>query len=196
MFDEMFAAQRVLGILRGFTPAETVARAERAWDLGLTAVEVTVEVPEQVPSLAAAVAAARERGLSVGAGTVYTDEQVRAAADAGAAFTVAPGYDPQIAAYSRDLGLPHLPGVASPSEIQSAVRGGHGWLKVFPASVLGPAWLRAVRGPFPRLRLVATGGIDAQNAAEFLDAGADAVAVGSALSDPEQLDRLAKLLGR
>lgn len=195
-FDEMFAAQRVLGILRGFTPADTLARAERAWDLGFTALEVPVEVPEQVPSLAAAVAAARERGLSVGAGTVYTNEQVRAAADAGAAFTVAPGYDQRIAEYSHSLRMPHLPGVASPSEIQSAVRGGHRWLKVFPASVLGPSWLRAVRGPFPGLGLVATGGIDARNAAEFLNAGADAVAVGSALSDPGQLDRLAELLGR
>src|ERR671924_174168 len=97
-FEAMFAAGPVLGILRGLPPAETVAGAERAWDLGFTALEVPVEVPEQVPSLAAAVAAARERGLSVGAGTVYTNEQVRAAADAGAAFTVAPGYDAQVAA--------------------------------------------------------------------------------------------------
>lgn len=192
-FTQMFAASPVLGILRGFTPAETVARAERAWELGLTALEVPVEAPGQVASLAAAVAAARERGRSVGAGTVCTREQVRAAKEAGAAFTVAPGHDPGVAAYSRELGLPHLPGVATPGEIQAAVRDGHEWLKVFPASVLGPAWLRAMRGPFPRVRLVATGGVDARNAREFLDAGADAVAVGSALADPEQMALLSSL---
>lgn len=192
-FTAMFAAGPVLGILRGFDPAETVARAVRAWDLGLTALEVPLETPEQAASLAAAVAAARERGLSVGAGTVCTNEQVRAAKDAGAAFTVAPGHDPQVAAYSRELGLPHLPGVATAGEIQAAVRGGHRWLKVFPASVLGPSWLRAMRGPFPQVRLVATGGIDARNAREFLDAGAGAVGVGSALTDPEQMALLSAL---
>ena len=193
-FTALFADHPVLGILRGFTPAETVVRAGRAWDLGLTALEVPLEVPEQVGSLAAAVAAARDRGLTVGAGTVRTNAQVRAALDAGAAFTVAPGYDGGVAAYSRELGLPHLPGVATPTEIQAALRGGHGWLKVFPASVLGPSWLRAMRGPFPDVGLVATGGVDARNAGEFLDAGADAVAVGSALADPEQVTRLAGLL--
>lgn len=192
-FTEMFATRPVLGILRGFGPEETVARAERAWGLGLTALEVPVETPGQVASLAAAVAAARERGLSVGAGTVCTHEQVRAARRAGAAFTVAPGHDPRVAAYSRELGLPHLPGVATASEIQAALDGGHRWLKVFPASALGPSWLRAMRGPFPGARLVATGGVDARNAREFLDAGADAVAVGSALADPEQLALLAAL---
>lgn len=192
-FTAMFATRPVLGILRGFGPEETVARAERAWDLGLTALEVPLEVPEQAASLAAAVAAARERGLSVGAGTVRTHEQVRAAKRAGAAFTVAPGHDPRVAAYSRELGLPHLPGVATPSEIQAALLGGHQWLKVFPASALGPSWLRAMRGPFPGVRLVATGGVDARNAREFLDAGADAVAVGSALADPEQMALLSAL---
>src|SRR3954469_21640985 len=101
-FARMFAGRPVLGILRGFAPDETVVRAERAWDLGLTALEVPVEVPDQVASLAAAVAAAREGGLSVGAATVCTIEQVRAARDAGAAFTVAPGHDAKVAAYSRD----------------------------------------------------------------------------------------------
>lgn len=195
-FGDLFAGQPLLGILRGCTPRETVARAERAWDLGITTVEVTVEVPEQVASLRAAVTAAHERGLRVGAGTVWTPEQVDAVRDAGAAFTVAPGFDPLVAARSRHAGMPHLPGVATPSEVQAALRAGHTWLKTFPAAALGAGFLRLLRGPFPHVRLVATGGIDAGNAAEFLDAGADVVAVGSALSDPTQLDRLAELMER
>jgi 2-dehydro-3-deoxyphosphogluconate aldolase / (4S)-4-hydroxy-2-oxoglutarate aldolase len=193
-FDTLFAGQRALAILRGFTPAETVARAEQAWRLGITALEVPVEVPEQLPSLAAAVAAGREHGHLVGAGTVYTAEQVAAVREAGAAFTVAPGYDADIAARCRAAGMPHLPGVATPSEIQAALRGGHRWVKVFPASALGTDFIRALRGPFPRLNIVATGGIDAGNAADFLRAGADVVALGSALADPGQLDRVAALL--
>jgi Entner-Doudoroff aldolase len=193
-FDALFAGQSILGILRGFTPSETVARAERAWDLGITAVEVTVEVPEQLPSLAAAVAAGRERGHLVGAGTVHTAEQVASVRDAGAAFTVAPGFDPAVAAGSLAAGLPHLPGVATPTEVQAALRSGHRWLKVFPAASLGPGFISALRGPFPKLNIVATGGMDASNAADFLRAGADVVALGSALADPTQLDRVQALL--
>lgn len=193
-FDTLFAGQPLLAILRGFSPERTVELAERAWSLGITAVEVPVEVPEQVPALAAAVAAATASGHTVGAGTVYTLEQVDEVLAAGATFTVAPGYDPAVAAYSRDVGLPHLPGVATPSEVQAALAGGHRWLKLFPASALGTGFLRALRGPFPKLRIVATGGIDTHNARDFLAAGADVVAMGSALTDPSRLDEVAALL--
>jgi 2-dehydro-3-deoxyphosphogluconate aldolase/(4S)-4-hydroxy-2-oxoglutarate aldolase len=91
--------------------------------------------------------------------------------------------------------MPHLPGVATASEIQRALAAGFVWLKAFPATALGPAWFRAMRGPFPTVRLVATGGIDAHNAQEYLSAGALVVAVGSALSDPAQVDLLASLVG-
>lgn len=193
-FDDLFRTQPLMCILRGAGPEETVAQAQRVWDLGVTALEVPVEVPEQMASLAAAVSAGRERGLAVGAGTVRIAEQIDDVRKAGAAFTVAPGYDPEVAARSLTVGLPHLPGVATPTEIQAALRDGYQWLKVFPARALGPAWFRAIRGPFPRIKLVATGGIDLGNARDFLTAGADAVAVGSALSDPAQVARLPDLL--
>ena len=120
-------------------------------------------------------------------------EQVAAAADAGAAFTVAPGLDLAVADAAAARGLPHLPGVATPTEAQQALRHGLTWLKAFPAISLGPAWFKAVAGPLPQLRFVATGGLDAGNAGAFLQAGVRVVAVGSALSDPTQLDALAKL---
>ena len=137
-----------------------------------------------MPSLRAAVAAGRERGLPVGAGTVISLEQVREVAATGAAFTVARGFDPAVATASAGLGLPHLPGVATPGEIQAALRHGLTWLKAFPASVLGTAWFTAMRGPFPQIKLVATGGLDARTAPDYLTAGARVVAVGSALADP------------
>lgn len=191
---DVFADRPVMAILRGFPVDQTVDLAERAWSLGITAVEVPVEVPEQVAALKATVTAGQAAGRKVGAGTVYTKEQVDAVAEAGAAFTVAPGHDPEVAAYSQRMGLPHLPGVATPTEVQAALRGGHTWVKVFPASVLGEKHLKALRGPFPNIHIVATGGMDATNAARFLKAGADVVAVGSALQDPAQLDSLAALL--
>jgi Entner-Doudoroff aldolase len=99
----------------------------------------------------------------------------------GAVFTVSPGFDEEVAAYSLENGLPHLPGVATATEIQAALRQGFGWLKAFPAAELGPAWFRAMCGPFPRVRFVATGGITPDSFQTYLDAGAAAVSFGSAV---------------
>lgn len=193
-FDAAFASQHMMAILRGFDPARTVELAGRAWDLGLDCVEVPIQTPEAVASLRATVQAGRERDRPVGAGTVTTLDQVSVAQAAGAAFTVAPGLDAEVARASIDCGLPHLPGVATASEVQQAARQGLQWLKVFPASVLGPDWFSAMAGPFPQVPLVATGGITAANAADYLSAGARVVAVGSALADEAQLELLADLL--
>ncbi|MET7375933.1 bifunctional 4-hydroxy-2-oxoglutarate aldolase/2-dehydro-3-deoxy-phosphogluconate aldolase [Micromonospora inaquosa] len=192
-FDHIFGGARVMAILRGLPVAETVRLAERAWDLGIDVVEVPVATADAVPALRAAVEAGAERDRIVGAGTVLDVEQVAAAADAGARFTVAPGLDLAVADAAAARGLPHLPGVATPTEAQQALRHGLTWLKAFPAISLGPAWFKAVAGPLPQLRFVATGGLDASNAGAFLQAGVRVVAVGSALSDPTQLDALATL---
>ncbi|SBT42418.1 bifunctional 4-hydroxy-2-oxoglutarate aldolase/2-dehydro-3-deoxy-phosphogluconate aldolase [Micromonospora auratinigra] len=192
-FAPIFGAARVMVILRDLPPDETVRLAERAWDLGIDVVEVPIRTPEAVTALHAAVRAGRRRDRLVGAGTVRTPAQVRQAATAGAAFTVAPGLDPAVADVALSYGLPHLPGVATPTEAQRALDHGLRWLKAFPAVSLGPAWFRAVAGPLPEARFVATGGIDADNAGDFLAAGVRVVAVGSALADPRQIPRLARL---
>ncbi|GAA3730484.1 bifunctional 4-hydroxy-2-oxoglutarate aldolase/2-dehydro-3-deoxy-phosphogluconate aldolase [Salinactinospora qingdaonensis] len=194
-FEELFARQRIMAILRGLPTRETVELAERAWELGIELVEVTVQTADAMPSLRAAIAAGAERGRTVGAGTVTTVEQVTAVAEAGAGFTVAPGLDLTVLDASTEAGLPHLPGVATPSEIQLALGHGVEWLKAFPATVLGTAWFQAMVGPFSQVKLVATGGLDTRSAPEYLAAGARAVALGSALSDPEQVDHLAALAG-
>ncbi|MER7459281.1 bifunctional 4-hydroxy-2-oxoglutarate aldolase/2-dehydro-3-deoxy-phosphogluconate aldolase [Micromonospora sp. NPDC126480] len=189
----LFDGVRVLVILRDLPAGETLRLAARAWDLGIDVVEVPIRTPAALPALRGVVAAARERGLPVGAGTVLDADQVAAAADAGAAFTVAPGLDLAVADAAAARGLPHLPGVSTPTEAQQALRHGLRWLKAFPAVSLGPAWFRAVAGPLPELRFVATGGVDAGNAGDFLAAGVRVVGVGSALADPRQVDRLAEL---
>ncbi|MFD7881513.1 bifunctional 4-hydroxy-2-oxoglutarate aldolase/2-dehydro-3-deoxy-phosphogluconate aldolase [Streptomyces bauhiniae] len=193
-FDRLFARAPVMAILRGMPMEKSVELATRAWDLGIECVEVPVQSREAAEVLAAVVEAGAGRGKPVGAGTVTTAERLAWAVSAGAAFTVAPGLDAEVARASLDAGLPHLPGVATATDVQAARALGLDWLKAFPASVLGPDWFRAMRGPFPEVPFVATGGIDASNAAAYLAAGAQVVAVGSALEDPEQLPALADLL--
>jgi Entner-Doudoroff aldolase len=193
-FDEIFAGQRVMAILRGLPPDETVAVAGKLWDAGVTVLEVPIGKPEAVPALRAAIAAAKERGLRVGAGTVITPEQVRVAAEAGAQYTVAPGFDPLVLAASLAAGLPHLPGVGTATEVQRAYLAGCRWLKAFPAAALGPAWISGLRGPFPDVHFVATGGLTIAGAPDFLAAGARVVALGAALADPDQRADIGKLL--
>lgn len=193
-FSEVFAAAPLMAILRGMGTERSLAVATTAWDLGIDVVELPIQTPEDVEALKAVTAAARERGKVVGAGTVVSVEHVRMALDAGAAFTVSPGFDLEVVRASSEAGMPPMPGVATPTEVQIALKSGLTWLKAFPASVLGASWLRAMHGPFPHARFVTTGGMDAANASEFLRAGARVVAVGSALEDSSQLPKLAALL--
>ena len=192
-FQALFATTTVMAILRGLPPDETVALCARAWEAGIDVIEVPIESPNAHKSLFAAATAAERRGRFIGVGTVTRVDQIDIALKAGAAFTVAPGLETTVVAASLRAGLPHLPGVATPSEVQFAVRHGLCWVKLFPAAELSPEWLRAIRAPFPDLCVVATGGIDAYNAGAFLSAGARAVAVGSALADPAQVPLLANL---
>ena len=172
----------MLAILRGVDPASAAATAEECWRAGIPLVEVSLSGEDSVAALEAVCRRGRELGRSAGAGTVLTADQVALSAEAGAAFAVAPGLDAAAAAAARELELPYLPGVATPSEVQQAL--GLGWrtLKLFPASVLGTDWLRSLAGPFPEVGFVAVGGIDARNAAGWLEAGAVGIGVGSALA--------------
>lgn len=192
-FDALFSGTPVMAILRGYTADRTVELATLAWDLGIDCVEVPIQSADALAALAATVEAGAARGKAVGAGTVLTPEHVRQAAGVGAAFTVSPGIDADVVRLSLELGLPPLPGVATASEIQLALRLGLEWVKAFPAAGLGPSWFAAMHGPFPTVKLVATGGVDLRNAADFLEAGARVVALGSALSDAGALSGIAAL---
>ncbi|MEX1079694.1 MAG: bifunctional 4-hydroxy-2-oxoglutarate aldolase/2-dehydro-3-deoxy-phosphogluconate aldolase [Homoserinimonas sp.] len=193
---ELFEGQRLMAILRGFGPERSVELARQAWDLGIDCVEVPIQSHEDLEALRAVVAAGEAAGKAVGAGTVVSLEHVRQAKAAGAAFTVSPGYDEAVCRVSFDAGMPPLPGVATASDVQAAMKDGLTWLKAFPAALLGPAWFGMMAGPFPGARFVATGGMDASNAEEYLARGVHVVAVGSALADPDQLPRLAALSHR
>jgi Entner-Doudoroff aldolase len=191
-FTRHLADVPVMVILRGFGAQETVRLCDRARQCGVGLVEVPVQSRVDRASFDAALAWGAESGVPVGAGTVTSALLHRQVVDAGAAFTVAPGLDEDVAAAARSSGVPHLPGVATATEVQRAASAGFGWLKAFPASSLGPAWFAAMRGPFPGVRLVATGGVRATTGGAFLHSGADAVALGSSFADasPEEVRAL------
>jgi Entner-Doudoroff aldolase len=193
-FDDIFQGAPLMAILRGMGVERSVRLATTAWDLGIDAVEVPLQTDEDELALRELVRLGAERGKAVGAGTIIRPEQVSAARDAGARYLVSPGLDPRVVEASREAGLPILPGVATPSEVQLAVSLGLTWVKAFPATWLGTSWFKHIRGPFPQVTFVATGGLDASNVADYLAAGVRVAAVGSALEDAAQLPRLAELL--
>jgi 2-dehydro-3-deoxyphosphogluconate aldolase/(4S)-4-hydroxy-2-oxoglutarate aldolase len=188
-FAEQFAARRVMVILRGHEPDEALSLAAFAWDAGIDLVEVPVQGERGEAALAAVVAAGAAHGKLVGAGTVTSPELADRSADLGARFTVAPGWSPGVVARSLARGMPHLPGVATGTEVQNATAEGLRWVKGFPASVLGPDWFTAMKGPFPDVEFIATGGISPANAMQFLEAGLSVVALGSSFAhvDPAEL---------
>jgi 2-dehydro-3-deoxyphosphogluconate aldolase/(4S)-4-hydroxy-2-oxoglutarate aldolase len=197
-FSERLAVAPVLAVLRGHDPQSSVEVAEGCWNAGVELVEVSLSHDRTLEAVTAVCRRAVELGRVAGAGTVCTPGDVRAAAEAGASFVVAPGLAHDAVETARDQGLPYLPGVATASEVQAGLALGCGTLKLFPARELGPRWIRALAGPFPEARFVAVGGVSVANATDFVAAGAIGVGIGAALEPavlPALLHELRRVTG-
>jgi 2-dehydro-3-deoxyphosphogluconate aldolase/(4S)-4-hydroxy-2-oxoglutarate aldolase len=173
-------AARVVAVLRAPSAEGALAAADAVVEGGLSAVEITYSTPDT----AAVIAELRRRHgpeVLVGAGTVRRADEVAPVIEAGAQFIVSPGLDESVLAAGRDAATLAVPGVLTPTEVMRAVALGCETVKLFPASVGGPALLRALREPFPDVAFIPTGGVTAGNVAEWLNAGAAAVGAGGSL---------------
>ena len=185
--------QRLIVVLRRITPAQRLLQlVDELADAGARIFEVTMDGDSAGDDLQATAEHLRRRGdgdFLVGAGTVRTDRQLRAALDASAAFAVAPTLHPSLIGDALDAGLPFIPGAATPSEAELAWSSGATFVKLFPASSLGPPFIRELRGPMPEIEAIATGGITFENATSFLEAGAVAIGMGSAIVEGDATRR-------
>ena len=155
---------------------------------GVSVVEITTTVPDAV-AVIGAVAARFGGSVLIGAGTITSADQARRAVGAGAQFVVSPGFDAEVVEAAQALDVPVIPGVLTPTELMAATRAGADWVKVFPCSALGgPSYLRALRGPFPHVKMMPTGGVSLTTASEYIEAGAAALGVGSELVDSTLLE--------
>jgi 2-dehydro-3-deoxyphosphogluconate aldolase/(4S)-4-hydroxy-2-oxoglutarate aldolase len=170
----------VVAIGRHVTPAAVPAVAEALAAGGVRAFELTLNEPEgaALASIQTAARAAPDLGLEIGAGTVLTIQAATRAIDAGATFLVMPHLDEDLIAWAAGHGVPAFPGCATPTEILAAWRAGATAVKLFPASSAGPGFVREMRGPFPDIPLVPTGGVTVESAPAFIAAGAVAVGMG------------------
>jgi 2-dehydro-3-deoxyphosphogluconate aldolase/(4S)-4-hydroxy-2-oxoglutarate aldolase len=180
-------ADRALTVVRAPRIDDPAALCAALVSGGIRTVEFTFTTPgvEQIVAEAvAAAAAAAEQGDAaalVGAGTVTDEAKAEAAIAAGARFIVTPGLHDGVAAICREAGIPFLLGALSPSEVMRAVEAGAAAVKIFPASLVGPGYLKDLAGPFPGVPFVPSGGLHADNAAAWVQAGALAVTAGSSV---------------
>jgi 2-dehydro-3-deoxyphosphogluconate aldolase/(4S)-4-hydroxy-2-oxoglutarate aldolase len=183
-FVQTLWSERATAILRT-TSADAARQAmEAAVEGGFRILEFTLTTPN---ALGLIEEFARRPGLIVGAGTVLLPEEAQAAVNAGARFLVSPIVDEVVIRRSRELGVAVMPGTHTPTEMMQAHRAGAPLIKLFPAPAGGPAYLRSVLAPLPFLRIVPTNGVDEQNAAEWLRAGAWGVGFVTSLFDPRDI---------
>lgn len=179
---ELFRQVPIVAILRGFTPETAMRLLKCCRDGGLLNIEVTMNSPEAAGVIAEMVEQEQGR-MNVGAGTVCGMEELKAALSTGASFVITPAVLPEIIAECRNRSVPIFPGAYTPTEIFAAWREGADIVKVFPAAGLGARYFKDLRGPFPQIKLMPTGGVTVDTLAEFYAAGAVAFSVGSQLFD-------------
>lgn len=170
----------VVAIVRGRRAEHLDAVLDALVDSGIRSLEVTLNTPGALEAIRRAGTRFGEE-VSVGAGTVRSVADVEDAVAAGAQFLVSPHTDPALGARARELSAAYLPGALTPSEIVAAWNSGASAIKLFPARLGGPRYLRDLREPLPDIPIVPTGGVSAENVAEWFAAGAVAVGVGGSL---------------
>jgi 2-dehydro-3-deoxyphosphogluconate aldolase/(4S)-4-hydroxy-2-oxoglutarate aldolase len=176
----------VVAVIRLKEPDKLRAVIDALADGGVRALEITMTVPRAI-ELIAEIAPTLPGEFLLGAGTVLDEATARSAIDAGAQFVVSPVFRTGLITATHARDVPMMPGCFSPTEILSAWDAGADVVKVFPATALGPGYFKDLRGPLPQIKLMPTGGVTADNAADWIRAGAVAVGVGSALLDPKAI---------
>ena len=182
---EQIRAGRVIALIRAESPDGLIECGRALQAGGLNLIELTMTTPGAIELVARA---ARELpGVLLGLGTVLDAETARAGIAAGAQFIVTPAVRPAVVEAARSLDVPVLCGALTPTEVVTAWECGADVVKIFPAEFFGPAYIKSLKGPFPKIELLPTGGVTPETVGTFLKAGAFATAAGSALVSPAAL---------
>ena len=181
--QEMLAKIEEIGIIpavRVASAADALFAAEAVFSSGIPVIEITMTTPGATDVISHLLRASSE--VIVGAGTVLDLDTARVCLEAGASFLTSTGLDPELVEFAHQRDISIIPGALTPTEVMMARRAGAAFVKIFPCSSLGgPSYIRALRRPFPDTRLMASGGVTQQTAADYVRAGADVLGIGSDL---------------
>jgi 2-dehydro-3-deoxyphosphogluconate aldolase/(4S)-4-hydroxy-2-oxoglutarate aldolase len=185
---DLFNKMPVVGIIRNLSVADINFVLPIYEQAGFTTIEITLNTPEAL-SVISSLANQYKGELNVGAGTVCTLDELAAAVNAGANFIVTPIFKAELIKKCVSMKLPIFPGAFSPTEIYEAWELGASMVKLYPASVVGPAYVSAVLAPLNKVKLMPTGGIHLSNMLAFMKAGATALGIGSELFDKKIIQK-------
>ena len=185
---KMVESERIIVIVRGVESEKLIPMAEAMYRGGIRLLEVTYSADGRVSDEETAENIRRlvdhfGEKMYIGAGTVLTEKQVELTAKAGGRFIISPDTTPEVIRKTRECGLVSMPGALTPTEIQAAYKYGADFVKLFPIANLGVGYVKAVTAPLSHIKLLAVGGIDENNASEYLKAGVSGFGVGSGIID-------------
>lgn len=172
----------VIAVIRTDNPDDLIGVAKALSAGGLRFIEITMTIPGAMKIIEETISRLKNKEIYIGAGTVLDAETARLAILAGASFIVGPTFNLQMVELCNRYGVTVIPGGFTPQEILDAWQGGADIVKVFPANLAGPKFIKDIKGPLPQIELLPTGGIDLQTAPEFIKAGAFAVGIGNELA--------------
>ncbi len=171
---------KLIAIIRGATPKDTLKIVQSLYEGGIRVVEITMNSPKALISIERVVDKFGDK-MAIGAGTVLDAESARSALLAGAQFILSPTYKEETIRMTKRYGAVSIPAAFTPTEILEAYESGGDIIKVFPATTLGPKFIKDIHGPLPQIPLLPTGGVDLNNVKEYLVAGAAGLGIGSSL---------------
>lgn len=176
-----------VAVIRGKNKKDALEIAKQAFAGGIRSLEITFSTPG-AEDVIAELSLQEDKGMIVGAGTVLDEETARIAIMKGAKYIVSPHFDGKIAMMCNRYSIPYLPGCGSVTEIMEALTYGVDVVKLFPGSLLGPKFIKDVKGPIPHVQLMPSGGVSEDNVDQWVKNGAFAVGIGSALTKEVQGD--------
>jgi len=170
----------VVAIIRADNSEQLIDASRALIDGGISGIEITMTTPNALKVIADVRRVFGDKALA-GVGSILDAKTAEAAIEAGAEYVITPVLKPDVIAFCNRVGKPIFSGCYSPTEAQTAYELGSDFIKIFPADLLGPKFIQAIRGPLPHLKIVPTGGVDVNTAGAFIKAGCVAVAAGSSL---------------
>lgn len=186
--------QRIITIVRGVKSEKLIPLAEAMYDGGIRLLEITYDAngiisDDETAHNIEMLAKHFEGRMYIGAGTVITEKQVELTKNAGGGFIISPDTYESVIRKTRELGMVSIPGALTPSEIQAAHRYGADFVKLFPVANLGIDYVKAIKAPLSHIKLLAVGGIDEKNIADYLNAGVCGVGIGSNIVDKKLIEK-------